>query len=182
MSVTVRLLTAEEFAKRYGGERVELVLGEVEEQPLQFPKYGKICATASRLLGNHVFKQQLGHVIFNDSFVQTTTNPDTVRGADICYFSYERLPRGEVPEGVLPQTPDLIVEVRSPSDNWSKIYTKVSEYLGSGVRVVIVLDAATTSASVYRPEELQQIFHNGDELTVPDVLPGFTVTVRRLFE
>jgi Uma2 family endonuclease len=83
---------------------------------------------------------------------------------------------------VLPQKPDLVVEVRSPSDNWSKIFTKVGEYLGSGVRVVIVLDSATTSASVYRPEELQQIFHNGDELTVPDVLPGFAVTVRKLFE
>jgi hypothetical protein len=45
-----------------------------------------------------------------------------------------------------------------------------------------VLDAASTSASVYRALELQQIFHNGDELVLPDVLPGFLVAVRRLFE
>jgi hypothetical protein len=35
---------------------------------------------------------------------------------------------------------------------------------------------------VYRPEELQQIFHNGDELVVPEILPGFAVAVRRFFE
>jgi hypothetical protein len=46
---------------------------------------------------------------------------------------------------------------------------------------VVVLDPATTSASVYRSDEFQQIFHNGDTLTLPDVLPGFSVVVSRLF-
>lgn len=39
---------------------------------------------------------------------------------------------------------------------------------------------ATASASVYRADELQQIFHNGDELTLPDVLSGFALPVSRL--
>ena len=59
---------------------------------------------------------------------------------------------------------------------------KMLEYLRAGVRVVVILDPSTTSASVYRDaEEFQQIFHNGDELTLPDVLPGFAVAVNRLF-
>jgi len=84
--------------------------------------------------------------------------------------------------GLLPTTPDLVVEVRSPPDTWTEIYAKVGEYLGARVRVVIVLDSASTSASVYRADELPQIFHNGGELVVPDVLPGFAVAVSRLFE
>ena len=52
----------------------------------------------------------------------------------------------------------------------------------TGVRVVVVLDPATTSASVYRLDELQQIFHNSDALTIADVLPGFSVVVSRFFE
>jgi len=40
----------------------------------------------------------------------------------------------------------------------------------------------TTSASVYRNDEFQQIFDNGDDLVLPDVLPGFKVPVRKLFE
>lgn len=176
------LMTAEEFILRYPDHNVELVKGVVKEVSMPFLQHGKICATMSYLIMDHALKNDLGHVMSNDSFVKTRSNPDTIRGADVCYFSYERLPRGEVPEGLLAVIPDLVVEVRSPSDTWSEIFTKLGEYLGAGVRAVIVLDAASTSASVYRPEELQQIFHNGDELTVPEVLPGFAVAVRRLFE
>jgi Uma2 family endonuclease len=181
-SVQVPLLTAEEFVQQYGNQRMELVKGVVKELPMPFPKHGKVCATVARLVGNHVEERDVGHVMTNDSFVKTRSGPDSVRGADVCYFSYERLPKGDVPEGLLPVAPDLVVEVRSPSDGWGEIFTKVGEYLGAGVRVVIVVDAASQSASVYRPEELQQIFHNGDELVVPEVLPGFSVPVRRLFE
>ncbi len=99
----------------------------------------------------------------------------------MCFFSYERLPRGTVLEGLLPVSPDLVVEMRSPTDRWTAVFAKVIEYLESGFRVVVVLDGATASASVYRADELQQVFHNGDDLTLPDVLPGFPVAVNRLF-
>ncbi len=178
----VPLLTAEKFAQRYHNHYAELVKGVVKEPPMPSLNHGKQCATITRLLGNHVAEKDLGHVMSNDSFVKTQTNPDTVRGPDVCYFSYERLPRGKVPEGLLPTAPDLVVEARSPSDSWIEIFGKVIEYLSAGVRVVIVLDSDSTSASVYRATELQQIFHNSDELVVPDVLPGFTATVSRLFE
>jgi Uma2 family endonuclease len=72
--------------------------------------------------------------------------------------------------------------VRSPTDRWNAIFIKVGEYLTVGVRVVVVLDTATTSASVYRPDELPRIFHNSDALTLPDVLPGLSVVVSQLFE
>jgi Uma2 family endonuclease len=121
-------------------------------------------------------------VTCNDSYVLTGKDPDTLRGADICYFSYERLPKGTFPEGLLPIAPDMAIEVRSPSERWTQVFAKVLEYLEIGVRVVIVLDPATATASVYRPDELQQIFDNGDELTVPDLLPGFSVPVKALFE
>ena len=149
---------------------------------MPFPKHGKVCAMIAYLIMEQALKQDLGHVMSNDSFVKTRSGPDTVRGPDVSFYSYDRLPRGEVPEGLLAVAPDLVVEVRSPSDKWTGIFAKVSEYLEAGVRVVVVLDEASTSASVYRADELQHTFHNGDELTVPEVLPGFAVAVRRLFE
>jgi Uma2 family endonuclease len=176
------LLTAAEFAARYGGVHAELVKGIVKEYPVPFPKHGMICSRIDRLLGNHVEANDLGRVMCNDSWVQTGSNPDTVRGADVCYSSYARLPRGPMPEGLLSAAPDLVVEVRSGSDRWNAILAKVAEYLTAGVRVVAVLDPASASASVYRLDELQQIFHNSDQLTFPDVLPGFAVVMSRLFE
>jgi Uma2 family endonuclease len=175
------LLTAEEFAKRHAGQRVELIEGQVKELPVPTPKHGRICLLIARFLDEAAERQDLGRAMTNDSFVKTKSNPDVVRGAHVSYYSYERLPKGVIPEGLLPVSPDLVVEVRLRKDNWSAIFGKVAEYLGAGVRAVIVLDPVSESASVYRQEEEQQIFHNGDELAVPDVLPGFSVCVRRLF-
>ena len=175
-------MTAAEFAQRHGSDRVELVKGQVRELPMPFPKHGKVCSRIAYLLYDHVKKHDLGHVMSNNSFVQTRSNPDTVRGPDVSFYSYERLPRGKVPDGLLPVVPNLVVEVRSPSDRWGELFGKVGEYLQAGVRVVIVLDEPTATASVYRSDELQQIFHNGDAVIVPDVLPGFSVPVQRLFE
>lgn len=176
------LMTAEEFARLHGGDYVELVRGHVVEQTMPFPKHGKICNNTAYYITSHAFAHDSGHVMTNDSFVRTERNPDTVRGADISYWSYDRLPKGPIPEGLLSVAPDLTVEVRSPSDRWKLVIEKVGEYLEAGVRVVIVLDPQAATAHIYRKGELPQIFDNGDDLLVPDVLPGFAVPVAKLFE
>ncbi|HKB05777.1 MAG TPA: Uma2 family endonuclease [Gemmataceae bacterium] len=176
------LLNADEFARRYGGEYVELVDGVVQELPVPHQTHGKVSNWAAFYLSQHVVAMDAGHVTINDSFVKTQSDPDRVRGADICYFSYERLPKGPIPQGLLSVAPDLVIEVRSPSDGWNDVFIKVGEYLSVGVRAVVVLDMTTLSASVYRKDEFQQIFDNGDDLTIPDVLPGFTAPVRKFFE
>ena len=58
---------------------------------------------------------------------------------------------------------------------------KVVQHLRAGAAAVIVLDHATHSATVYRPDAPPAIHHAGDTLTVPDVLPGFAVEVAKLF-
>ena len=63
-----------------------------------FPRHGQICTKIIRLLGNHVEEQKLGHVVANDSGVVTERGPDTVRGADVAYYSYRRVPPGPFPQ------------------------------------------------------------------------------------
>jgi len=171
-------MTVEEFFRRYGGTSAELVKGVVKEATLPHARHGKICMTTGHLMCGYLDANDIGHMMSNDTFV--STGPDSVRGADVCFWSYERLPRGEVPEGPIPVAPDLVVEVKSPSDLWTDLFAKVVEYLRAGVRVVVVIDPASATASLYR-ETGQVILHAGDELTLPDVLPGFAVPVARLF-
>lgn len=78
------LLTAEEFAQQYGQLQAELVKGVVKELPMPFPRHGKHCATMARILGIHVTDNDLGHVMSNDSWVKTGTNPDTVAAGPMC--------------------------------------------------------------------------------------------------
>jgi Uma2 family endonuclease len=112
----------------------------------------------------------------------TEREPDTVRGADVCYYSFERLPEGPMPEDAyLPVIPDLVFEVMSPSDRWPRVLGKVKEYLDVGVTAVCVVIPRDRTAVIYRDDPKPQTFAADAELTLPDVLPGFRVPLRQFF-
>lgn len=182
-TVEAALITAQEYARMPdNGERTELIRGRIIAMNTPAPRHGQICAKIVRLVGDYADKHDLGHVVSNDSGVVTEQDPDTVRGGDVAFYSYKKVPKGPLPEGYLPVVPDLIFEVRSPDDRWSKILTKVAEYLNAGVAVVCVLDPATQAIHVYDADQPEQIFEAGDDLVLPKVLGDFRVQVRRFFE
>jgi len=177
-------MTLQEFSDRHGGDCVELIDGQVVEIPMPHPKHGRTCARATFLLMLHVDPLDLGHVCTNDSFVKVPTqyDPTRVRGADVCFFSYARVPKGQMPDGLLDATPELVIEARSPSDTWTEVHEKTEEYLANGVLAVIVLDIDSRTASVYRnPVPNQTVLTDADTLTVPEVLPGWSVPVANFF-
>ena len=180
-----QLMTAEEFVRLHGGDsEVELVEGVVVRLPMPGGEHGEVCGNAYAIVREWVKPNNLGRVMCNDTFVRTKRQPGSYRGADVCYLSYARLPKDQpIAKGPLESPPELVIEVRSPTDREGEIDRKVEEYLRVGVAVVIVLDPNVDVATVYRQsEEIPQRFSNGDELTLPDVLPGFSVAVRKFFE
>jgi Uma2 family endonuclease len=179
-------MTAEEFGIKHSGDRVEYINGEVKEIPMAGGRHGKVCNWVAFYLTQHILTNDLGHMFTNDSFVKVPTKDDSERvyGADVCFVSYARLAKdATIPVGVIPACPELVVEVRSPSDTWAQIFRKVGDYLDVGVSVVVVLDPDTQTASTYRSDiaNPQQIFGPADTLALPDVLPGFSVPVAALF-
>lgn len=176
------LLTAEEFYARYGRGGYELVKGLVKEIPMPGARHGKVCVKVARLLDEFVEANSLGHVLSNDTLVLLRRGPDTMRGSDVCFVSFDTLPKDAVPDGPLEVIPELVFEVRSPSDYWTEVLEKVLDYLKAGVKVVVVFDPKTTTASVFRPNDLQDIFQADQSLAVPDVLPGFAIQVGKFFE
>ncbi len=185
------LLTAAEFLERFGHlSGVELVRGRVVwenrptrpagEQPMPRFRHGVVSYRAVRAIADFVEANRLGWIAINDTFVRTDTDPDTVRGADVLFVRFSRLPAGDTPDD-LPVPPDLVLEVRSPTDRWNAVFIKVGEYLRAGVAVVLVVDPDSRTVSAYRDDGGQQTFREADTLTVPDVLPGFAVPVATLF-
>jgi Uma2 family endonuclease len=182
-AATATLLTAEEFRRLPDdGRPKELKRGRVILMNLPGPRHGQICGQVYYLLRRHLEDHPLGHLVTNDSGIITEHDPDTVRGADVAFYSYNRIPPGPLPQGYLPVAPELVFEVRSPGDRWGRIWGKVGEYLEAGVKVVCVLDQMTERCHVYRNEEENLVFTAEQELTIPDVLPDFRVIVRRFFE
>jgi Uma2 family endonuclease len=183
VTVTDKLLTAEEYQLLPdSGAPTELVRGRIVPVNLPTPRHGQICAQIVYLLRRFLEERDLGHVISNDAAVVTQRNPDTVRGADVAFYSYHRLPPGPLPEGYLPIVPDLLFEVRSPTDRWRDLLTKVSEYLNAGVQVVCVLEPETQRLYVYRAEQPEQLLDRADDLVLPELHPDFRVPVKKLFE
>ncbi len=183
--VVTPFMTAEEFVQLHGDDSsVELVKGRVVRCPMPGAKHGEVCSKANYFLTHYAMESKSGRVLGNDTFIRTGKEPDTYRGADVCFISYTRLPQEQaLPKGPLEVAPELVVEVRSPTDRTSHILGKVSDYLKAGVVVVLVLDPAIEAVTIYREtEDIPQRFSNGDELTLPDLLPGFTVPVRKFFE
>lgn len=175
-------LTAGEFVARYDHGTSELVKGVVQTRPGPDGVVRPIRSRLTGLLGDHDETNRLGRVVSNRPWVQTRRDPDSVRTADLCFYSGQRLPRGQGPAALLTVVPDLAVEVRSPTDRWLATYDRLVEYLVAGVGVVVILDPDTVTASVYRDNELPRVLGGSDALVIPDVLPGFSVPVRRLFE
>lgn len=177
------LLTIEQFARRPDpGYPEELVRGRVVPMPMPRPRHGEICNKVGRILGNWVEEKDLGRVLSNDTGVITERDPDTVRGADIAFYSYTRVPRGPLPDHYLDVAPDLVVEVVSPSDRWPKLLAKVAEYLDAGTSAVLVLDDSRRVAHLYRADGATLLLGATDELTIPELLGDFSASVGRLFE
>jgi Uma2 family endonuclease len=176
------LMTAAEFLRLHGDEPgVELVRGRVVRLPMPGLNHGEVVFKTTLVFGQFVTSGQLGRMMTCDSFIPT--GEDSVRGADLCYFSYARLPREiPTPKGVADVSPELVVEVRSPSVRLKAIMEKTEEYLEAGVDVVVLIDPAVQTATVFRKDADDRQFTINDELTLPDILPGFSAPVRKFFE
>jgi len=175
------LLSADEFLRLHEDDRTELVRGVVEEIPVPHPVHGYVCSNVAGEIRSFVREHDLGRVMTNDTFVRTGSDPDTIRGADICYFSFSRLAKGPLPRGLLPVVPDLVIEVRSPSDRSGSVDEKINEYIAAGVTVAVLIDPDKGTVAIHRSNELPQMLNRHDVLTIPEVLPGFSLPIEQLF-
>ena len=79
------------------------------------------------------------------------------------------------------KTPDLAVEVLSPSNTRREMERKLAEYFAAGVRLAWLIDAAAQTAEVYTsPTEFVAIPRDG-QLDGHDVLPGLRIELASLF-
>jgi Uma2 family endonuclease len=183
MTIVETLLTAEEYALLPdNGQPTELIRGRLVTMNMPSPRHGYFCNKIGRLLGDFVDAHDLGRVMSNDSGVVTRRDPDTVRGADVAFYSYHRLPKGPLPEGYAPVAPELVFEVRSVTDRWRDVLAKVAEYLNAGVLVVGVLDPQTETLHLYHADQPPQDLTREEELVLQDLLPGFQVPISRFLE
>lgn len=178
-----RPLSAAEYAQLPDrGVPSELVRGRIVDMNVPAPRHGEICANITSLINPFVRGKSMGRIVCNDGGILTERDPDTVRGGDVAYYSYNRVPQGPMPSDYLDVVPEAVFEVRSPTERWPRLITKAGEYLEAGVTVVCLLDQVSETVQIYRADELPRTLDADDELHLPDILGDLRVPVGRFFE
>jgi Uma2 family endonuclease len=182
-SVAQKPITAEEFAllpDPPDGTKQELVRGVIVTMPPPGFDHGLCRTRISGLLDHHARSKHLGRVTVETGLV-TERDPDTVRGPDVAFWSYERLPSDQRPQGYPSVTADLCVEVLSPKKRLRQIREKMREYFERGVRLVWVVDPEDHTVMVYRSPDEGRLLHETSMLSGEEVLPEFSCRVAELF-
>ena len=177
---TERLLTAEEFATEPDDRRTELVQGKVIEMPPPGLRHGTVQAEIAFLLRTYVGENDLGRVVTESGLI-TRREPDSVRGPDVSFYSWSRIPKGHLPKGYADAAAEVVFEVLSPSQTLSELLEKAEEYLAAGVLCVCIVDPERQSVMVHERDKPVQVLTEQDTLALPEPLHEWNPRVGDFF-
>ena len=148
----------------------------------------EIGAELIRLLANWVRPQRLGRVTGSSAGFILPSLEDVeeadklkrnLRAPDVSFVRADRLKRTK--RDFVELVPDLIVEVKSKSDRIKTLQEKIQLFLQLGSSVGILIDPDELTLTVYRLNQEPIILQDNDKLTLPDLLPGWELTVSELW-
>ncbi len=84
------------------------------------------------------------------------------------------------PKGYFQGSPDLAVEVLSPSTTFEEIHTKLVEYFDNGTQLAWVINPAERSVLIYCSPQPAHLHTFNDTLVGEEILPGFELAVAEL--
>ncbi|QHV01022.1 Uma2 family endonuclease [Synechocystis sp. CACIAM 05] len=80
-----------------------------------------------------------------------------------------------------PLCPDFVVELRSATDAIKDLREKMEEYMENGAKLGWLIDPQNRRVEIYRPRQAVEVLQNPDTLSGEEVLPGFTLFLKRIF-
>lgn len=176
-----------ENAEQYLDEEpVELYNGWLVWQEMTDAVERTIIATIQEALSLSARKAGFGQVL-PDQVECLLTNGNTIK-PDACLISWQRLrdhvqPYGPRERPTLMQCPELVIEVRSPSNRRRQEARKRAMYFAQGTEIVWDVDEKSRIIYVYRAEAPDQPVRYGveDEINCEPLLPRWRRRVADLF-
>jgi Uma2 family endonuclease len=171
--------TADEFFHSPFSQNHELVEGELVEVMSTGFIHGIVAQRIGRFIGNFADENNLGEVTASETGFVLEEN--TYRGADCAFISNENLEKYGYPQGFFPTSPDIAIEVVSPSNTSDEMLQKVNLYLKNGSRLVWLIYPKLKMITVYRQNNVVNLLREPDTLEGEDVLPNFSLSLEKLF-
>lgn len=72
-------------------------------------------------------------------------------------------------------------EVVFESDSLTKLRQKIQSFLQLGTQIGVLVDPRTRTMEVYRLNQEKVVLCDGDVLTVPELLPGWEMSVESVW-
>lgn len=181
MSSQTSLITAEQLIRMPNLGRCELIKGAIIEMNAAGAEHGVIIMRLGARLDRHVEDERLGIVLGAETGFIIARDPDTVRAPDVAFVSKDRCPADGVPKEFWPGAPDLAAEVISPTDTAREVREKAEMWIAVGAKLVWVVDPASRSVTVYRPDSELIVLAEHEVIDGDDVVPGFQCDVAEIF-
>ena len=108
--------------------------------------------------------------------------PGQIRLPDVSYFAWKHFPNRTLPAGaILDRTPDLAIEILSSGNTKKEMDRKRREYFSADTKLVLEVDPATRTVSVYSSPKRRTTLSEKDTLDGGRVVPGFELSIKRWF-
>lgn len=181
MAVEKQLMTADEFEewteRPENRDRLfELIHGEIVEK-VPTEEHGYIILKLGSRIVAYIEMRGIGRVV-SDARHRLPGEDYNARQPDISYYADATRPI--VRRGSVYQTPDLAIEIKSPTDTNKLLREKANYYLATGASAVWLVFPEKRLIEVHTPDDYETLTE-ADTLDGGDVLPGFTLPVRDIF-
>ena len=106
-----------------------------------------------------------------------------IRSPDASWVQKERWEAlsPEQRKGFAPICPDVVLELRSTTDPLTDLRAKMREYMEHGSQLGWLIDPEHERVEIYRPGQAVEIEEQPTHLSGEPVLPGFTLSLARLW-
>ena len=81
----------------------------------------------------------------------------------------------------IPLCPDFLVELRSKNDTLKDLRAKMEEYRENGAKLGWLIDPKNKRVEIYRPGQAVEVLENPSHLSGETVLPGFSLSLKRVW-
>ena len=115
--------------------------------------------------------------------LRATVGPDSLV-PDVAVYRRERIPRGDDGKlaNVLPETPDVAIEIVSPGQTIREMVDGCRRYLANGARIALAVDPDREAIVRVQRDGSTRTLRGDDRLDLSPVLPDFELTTRDLFD
>ena len=144
-------------------------------------RHGRIAVQVAHLLKTHVDRNQLGVVFAAETGFLIQTEPDTVLAPDVAFVSRAKYETIENEAHYLPVAPELVAEVLSPSDRFSRVESKAFAWLDAGTKLVLVVDPENETVHTYWSKKKIEVFDRTETIDCNDAVTNWKLFVADIF-